>query len=177
MKHPLDFLPEARRKPLFFAFLILAVLISLIFQMLDVPMKTSAAPNGIVSFELAGTVQNSAAMVDSWDESARLNAAFGLGFDYLFMPAYAIAIALATLLAAGRHQGWLRSLGAGAGWGVFAAAAFDAVENFALWQILSNGASNPWPGLAAACASVKFFFFIAGILYALVAGLKKAPPP
>ncbi|MFZ5880115.1 MAG: hypothetical protein ACOY0R_12155 [Chloroflexota bacterium] len=171
MQHPLEFVHRDSRKQLFFTFLLLTLGMFAIFQALDTPMKTPAAPNGIVSYELAGTVEKSAAMLASWDESARLNVAFGLGFDYLFMPIYAIFIALATLLAAGRHQGWLRSLGAAAGWGAFLAALFDAVENFALWHILSYGASDPWPGLAAVCASIKFFFFIAGILYAAGGGL------
>ncbi len=171
MLHPLEFVHSDSRKPLFITFLLLTLGMFAIFQALDAPMKTPAAPNGIVLYELAGTVEKSTAMVASWDESARLNAAFGLGFDYLFMPTYALFIALATLLAAGRHQGWLRSLGAAAGWGAIVAALFDAVENFALWQILSTGAVNPWPGLAAVCASIKFFFFIAGILYAIAGGL------
>jgi hypothetical protein len=171
MRHPLEFVHRDSRKPFFITFLLLTLGMFAIFQALDMPMKTTAAPNGIVSYELAGTLKKSVAMLASWDESARLNAAFGLGFDYLFMPIYAIFIALATLLAAGRHQGWLRSLGAAAGWGAFLAALFDAVENFALWHILSNGAANPWPGLAAGCASIKFFFFIAGIVYAIAGGL------
>ena len=171
MQHPLEFVARASRGPLFVTFLLLTLGMFAIFQALDSPLRTPAAPNGIVSYELAGTAERSAAMVASWDESARLNVAFGLGFDYLFMPTYAIFIALATLLAAGRHSGWLRSLGAAAGWGAFAAALFDALENFGLWQILSAGASDPWPGVAAGCAWAKFFLFAAGILYALLGGL------
>lgn len=173
MQHPLEFVQRDSRAPLFVTFLLLTLGMFAIFQALDSPIRTPVAPNGIVSYELAWTAEKSAAMLNSWDESARLTVAFGLGFDYLFMPTYAMFIALATLLAAGRHQGWLRSLGAAAGWGAFLAALFDAVENFALWHILSSGAFDPWPGLAAGCASIKFFFFIAGILYALFAGLKK----
>ncbi len=164
MRHPLEFVPVSLRKPLFIFFLAATVLIFVIFRFIDVP-------GGIVAYELAGSTKNAADILKTWDEAARLKAAFGLGFDYLFMPVYAMAIALASLLVAGRHAGWLKSLGAVAGWGAFAAAAFDAVENVALWRILSNGASDPWPGVAAGCASVKFFLFFAGILVALLGGL------
>lgn len=170
MRHPLEAVPVLLRKPLFVFFLSATLVIAVAFRFFE-------APGGIVAYELAGSVKNVADILKTWDEAARLKAAFGLGFDYLFMPVYAMAIALATLLAAGRHVGWLKSLGAVAGWGAFVAAAFDVVENVALWRILSNGAADPWPMIAAACASVKFFFFFAGILIAVVAGLKKTPSP
>lgn len=170
MRHPLEFVPVSLRRPLFVFFLSATLVIAIAFRFFEVP-------GGIVAYELAGSVKNAADILKTWDEAARLRAAFGLGFDYLFMPVYAMAIALASLLAAGRHTGWLKSLGAAAGWGAFAAASFDAVENAALWRILSNGASDPWPMIAAVCASVKFFFFFAGILVALAAALRKAPSP
>ena len=100
-----------------------------------------------------------------------LYAAFSLGLDYLFMPLYALAIALGALLAGGRHSGWVKSLGAVAGWGALGAAAFDAVENFALWQLLTNEVARPWPELAAICAKIKFGLILVGIVYALIAGL------
>ena len=160
MKHPLEFLPEKLRMPLLVFFFAAALAIALVFRFFDVP-------GGIVAYEMAGNVKNAADLLKTWDEAARLKAAFGLGFDYLFMPVYALGISLWTLLAAGRHTGWLKSLGSVAGWGAFVAASFDAVENAALWQILSRGAADPWPMIAAVCASVKFFFFFAGILVAL----------
>ena len=54
---------------------------------------------------------NAQAMLDSWDARAQLFAAFGLGLDYLFMPAYGLTAALACLLVARRHTGTLRRVG------------------------------------------------------------------
>ena len=168
MRHPLESVPQEFRKRFFFIFLTLTVILFAVFRVLDKPLKTSYAPSGIVSFELAGSPQNAAHIVYSWSEEAWLYASFGLGIDYLFMPLYAFALAFGTLLAAGRHTGWLKSLGAVAGYGAFAAAVFDAVENYALFQILSGAFESSYPSIAAVCATVKFALLLLGLLYSLV---------
>jgi hypothetical protein len=167
MQHPLEFVPQESRKRLFFTFLFLTVILFAIFRVLDKPLQNRFAPSGIVSFELAGTPQNAVHMVLSWSEEATLNASFGLGIDYLFMPLYAFALAFGTLLAAGKHTGWFKSLGAVAGYGAFAAATFDAVENFALFQILLGAYDSLYPTIAAFCATVKFSLLLLGLLYSL----------
>ena len=189
MQHPLENIPTDYRKRLFFTFLFLTLGLFAIFRFLDKPLRTPAAPNGIVSFELAGSPLQVQAITDEWKKmpfllsavAGQVNpdivnipyvfAAFGLGIDYLFMPAYAFALAFGTLLAAGRHAGWLKSLGAVAGYGAFAAALFDAVENYALFQILLNKVYSPYPEIAYYCASIKFGLLSFGLLYALVGWL------
>lgn len=171
MKHPLEFVAQTSRKKLFFTFLLLTLMLFAVFRVLDAPLQTEYAPNGIVSFELAGSPQNAAHIVLTWSESAVLNAAFGLGIDYLFMPLYALALAFSTLLAAGKHAGWLRSLGAAAGYGAFAAPLFDAVENYALYQVLLGAFDSSYPALAAACAAIKFGLLVFGLVYAVLAGV------
>jgi len=54
-----------------------------------------------------------------------------------------------------------------AGYGAFAAALFDAVENYALFQILLNRISSPYPEMGDYCASIKFSLLIFGLIYAL----------
>ncbi len=171
MRHPLDFIPSASRKPLFFTALALTLILFAIFRVLDVPLRTPAASNGIVSFELAGTPAAAQSMIDSWDARARLFAAFGLGIDYLFMPIYSLALTLGILLAAGRHQGGFKTIGAVAGWGAFVAAAFDALENLGLTASLLNGVSVPWPQISAFSATIKFTLLVMGLVYAILAGL------
>lgn len=190
MKHPLITIPVPSRKPLFFAFLAGTLILFAAFRVLDAPLRTSAAPNGIVSFELAGTPFQALSILDSWRETADLAsdvagqpvpglvsraftyAAFGLGIDYLFMPVYATALALGILLAAGRHPGWFFALGAWLGWGAYVAALFDAVENFALARmLLLNEVWSPYPEVAAFSASVKFVLLLLGIFFALVGWL------
>ena len=191
MRHPLDFLPDNVRKPFFFAFLAGTLILYAVFGVLDIPLRTSAAPNGIVSFELAGTPFQAQAIIDSWHEIAYLVssvegetvpgfvsrafsfAAFGLGLDYLFMPVYATALALGIVLSAGRHdENWFAALGAWLGWGAYAAALFDAMENYAMARmLLMNQVWSPYPEVAAFCASIKFGLLSLGLVYALVGWL------
>jgi hypothetical protein len=167
MRHPLDFIPNASRKPLFWALLVWTLILFAIFQPLSAPLTTSAAPSGIVSFELARTTENAQAMIASWDGRAQLFAAFGLGFDYLFMPSYAFTIALACLLAAGRHAGAFAKSGAWLGWGAFLAAIFDAVENIGLRNSLLGPVGATWTQVSYWCATFKFALILLGILYGL----------
>ena len=173
MHHPLEFIPQNLRKPMFYGFLTLTLLIFGVFRLLDQPLRTDAAPNGIVSFELAGDLNTSQSIIESWDSTAWLYAAFGLGFDYLFMPAYALALCLGLLLAMQAKADWYASLAIWLGWGVLAAALFDAVENYALWRVLITGAFSPFPQLAAFCATVKFILLIVGLATALAGSVLK----
>jgi hypothetical protein len=179
MKHPLEFIPARVRKSRFLAFLVWTLVLFALMQVLNRPLVTDAAPSGIVSFELAGTPEHAFQIMVSWSHAASdrplinaikplLYAAFGLGFDYLFMPSYAIAIALGVLLASGRHKGWFTVLGMWIGWGSLAAALFDATENLALWKILLGEFESAWPSVAAVCATIKFGLIGLGIGYALL---------
>lgn len=163
MKHPLNFIPTTLRKTLFYTFFALTILIFGVFRLLDQPLRTDSAPSGIVSFELAGQVESAQTMIDSWDAEAYLFAAFGLGFDYLFMPAYALALSLGLLLAINGRKNRYSAFAAWMGWGVLAAPLFDAVENYALWRELIGPVVVPFPQIAAFCATVKFILLIAGL--------------
>jgi hypothetical protein len=66
MQHPLEFVSSSYRKRLFFSFLFLTLILFAVFRVLDQPLRTSLAPNGIVSFELADTPQQAIAITDSW---------------------------------------------------------------------------------------------------------------
>lgn len=144
------------------------------------PLVTQQAPSGIVSFELAGTPSQAKAILDSWDERAKQFAAFGLGFDYLYMLAYSSTLGLGCLLAAGaiRAKEWpLYVMGIPLAWGMCLAALFDAVENLGLTLILLTGeTATVWPAIARLCALLKFGLLFLGliyILYGLSAGLIK----
>ena len=183
MQHPLEFIPNPHRKRIFFTLLILTLILFGVFSVLDIPLRTPAAPNGIVSFELAGTVAQATAITSEWKRSSLLLsavagqanpeivnipyafAAFGLGLDYLFMPVYAFTLAFGTLLAADQHGGLPKSLGAVAGYGAFAAPIFDAVENYALFQILLGRLFSPYPELAFYFAVTKFGLLFFGLIY------------
>ena len=185
MKHPLEVIPLNFRKPLFLIFLFLTLVLFAVFRVLDQPLRTEAAPQGIVSLELAGNALTARAITDSWKEMSLLMsatgepnpdivnvayayAAFGLGIDYLFMPAYSLALAFGTLLATQKHTGWKKTLGALAAYGAFAAALFDAVENYSLFRVLLGAFDTGFPEIAAFCAIVKFGLLAFGIVVCIL---------
>lgn len=158
---------------LFWPLLAATLLVLVIFQFLDRPLRTSAAPWGVVSFELAGRAEKARAIIDSWDDHARLSAALGLGLDYLFMLLYATTIAIACLWSAEVYKElgwWMADLGGLMAWGVWLAAVLDGVENYSLWRLLSGPVSNPWPRIAWWCASIKFVLIAISMIYGIAGG-------
>jgi len=155
--------------------LLLATLaLTAVFQMTSSELATAAAPQGIVSFELAGTVAKAQAIIDSWSPLARMQAAFGLGLDYLYMPVYSTMIALACVwVAAAWRRRWsgAASFGIVLGWGLWLGALLDAAENAALLTILLGPVVEPWPQIASWCATIKFALILLGIGYALAGGI------
>lgn len=140
----------------------------LVFGVIGDPLNTPEAPAGIISYEFAGNMAQVDLILESWDAYTRQFAAFALGLDYLYMPAYAVTISLACLWA-GRWLSKLawpfHKLSAWFAWGVWFAAGLDAIENFALAVLLFGFAREPWPQVAAISASFKFGFLIIGLLY------------
>lgn len=172
MRHLLDFLPDNVRKPLFGAFLAWTLVLLFLFQPLNRPLTTPAAPSGIISLQLAWTAGRAGEMITSWDANARLFAAFSLGFDYLFMPVYALALALGALLSAGRHPGWFAKLGSWAAYGAFLAAIFDGLENLGQFHELFNGRVD-LAALVGVFATIKFILILLGLAYGLAGWLWK----
>lgn len=172
MAHPLQHLTSSSQKRLLLVLTALTLVMVSAFRILDRPLHTPAAPSGIVSFELAGTLPAAQAILASWDRPAQLLAAFGLGLDYLFMPLYSTTIGLACIMAAGgpwRSRRPLAAVGLWLAWGLWLAALLDAAENYALLHVLLGSTGAGWPALARACASGKFLLILAGLVYALVA--------
>jgi hypothetical protein len=166
--HPLEFVPVLQRRRVLIIFIGLSILCYLVFIFLDRPLAATTPPTGIVAFELAGTPEKAGEMIASWDESARLNIAFGLGFDFLFMPIYAISLGLATLLAMYRRDRPWMIIGRLIGWGVVFATLFDSFENIALFAQLTGNPVSQLAGLALYCALIKFSLLILGTFYALI---------
>jgi hypothetical protein len=160
-----------RRALLGWVLLALTIALTVVLQAVNVPLKTPAAPQGIVSYELAGTTAAAQGILDSWDAGAKVHAGFSLGLDYLYMPAYALTIGLACAWAAhvlGGRRRWLGSLGRVLAFGLGFAALLDAVENYALTTMLFSTAADPWPAVSRWCATGKFALIIVGLIYVLV---------
>lgn len=163
-----------RRRTLFWVSFVFMLVVMALLNMDLGQLVTDAAPSGIVSFELAGSPEKAAQIIVSWDQRAQLYAAFGLGFDYLFMLTYATTISLACLWARdalreyGRPLALLGALFAG---GLWLAAAFDAIENLALSVLLLEAVRSPFPEIARWCAIFKFTLIFLGLIYAFLGSI------
>ena len=133
----------------------------------DAHLRTDAAPKGIVSFELAGSMDAAQKILNSWDASARTYAGLSLGLDFAYPLAYATVLAYLCAWAARRGAGVWRTLGLWLCWGQWIAALADMVENVGLIKLLVGAPSGAWPELAASCATAKFALIGAGALYSL----------
>jgi hypothetical protein len=171
MRHPFQILSQQRIIRYFIPLLLLNLALMATLNILDKPLKTPTAPNGIVSFELAGDVATSQSILQSWDDHARGFAAFGLGLDYLFMVVYSNAIAMGciwTMSLLIREKLIWHRIGMLLTWGQWLAALLDGVENAALLKLLFAGPTSPWPKVASTCATMKFAIILAGLIYILV---------
>lgn len=172
MSHPFMWVSESSRRAVFWVFFALAILLIIALQLLGGPLKTAAAPAGIVSFELAGSIANAERILSSWDGLARAYAGLNLGLDFLFIVAYAGAIGLGcSLLGAslGRRLKVFGSVGVSLAWAQLLAAAFDSTENYSLITLLLGSKENAWAVLARACAIPKFLIVLLGLAYLVVA--------
>lgn len=99
-----------------------------------------------------------------------------LAFDLLFILFYTSAMAVACLLASTeiairRHQqeSDLVAFGIRLGYLQILTASVDALENLALWRMLSDSLSAFWPYLAYACSIVKYVLLTVSLVYILLA--------
>lgn len=164
-------LSSAMYRRLLILLLVLTGLTGVVMLMLDQSLKTTSAPLGIVSFELAGDIPTAQAIVLSWQGQAKVYAALGLGLDYLFLLLYPLTMMAACVLLANIYQQGMRaSMGRVLAWLILLAVILDAVENYALWRLLLEDWHPLWPRLSLICAMPKFVLIVACLAYIALAG-------
>ena len=164
MQHPFLWL-NPRSLPRLLAVLTLLLLaLSAWLLALDQTLVSEQVPQGIISFELAGNIDNSARILAAWGAPQREQAMFIQGLDNLYLLVYPTWLALALTLLAGGLGG--RSL-------VLLAIPLDLAENYALLVQLRHGASNFWAALAMICAVPKFGLVAVAAVSCLGLGLAK----
>ena len=152
MRHPFEALGADKRKPIFLSLTALTLVVMGVLNATGGPLKTPAAPQGIVSFELAGDGPSAQAILDCWDCQARAHAGFGLACVW-------VACVLPS-----RYRP-LAAVGLTLAWGQWLAALLDVVENVALLVILLDSPVAPWPQVALWCAVPKFALVFLGLGY------------
>jgi len=132
-------------------------------------LVTSEAPHGIVSFELAGSVERSSAIIDSWSPHARAIAMLIQGLDSLFLLVYPAWLSMAAVRLGTRLGGRWAQPGLLVSWLVLGSAPLDAVENHALVEQLMHGPSPLYAQLAWLCAAPKFVLVAGAAAFLLLA--------
>jgi hypothetical protein len=135
------------------------------------PLITPEAPSGIISFELAKTLEQSQAMLSSWNTNAKINAGLSFGIDFLFLFFYSFLFALICFSVAKKYKNnikWFYKLGIYIAFLQFAAAIFDAIENIALIKLLLGSNNDIHSSIAYYFASVKFAIIAIGIIYIVI---------
>jgi hypothetical protein len=171
LRYPFEFLTLRAQKWAFGVLFVLSLILMVSLQILGAPLITAEAPLGIISFELAGDLELARNMIASWGPEGQVYAGLNLGLDYLFMVAYAGAIALGCMLAAqslAERVPPLAYLGAVLAWGQVGAALLDALENYALIHILLGSEQEMWALIARWSALPKFAIVFCGIFYVLL---------
>lgn len=173
MRHPLLSLDARQRRVLFFIVFVLMLATGGSLGWVDTQFRTADAPGGIVAMEFARTEAAHYRALESWSANIGMNqwVAFSIGLDYLYMPLYATVFALLVIAVTERLRP--RSTGAAnvgvfLAWGAWAAAVFDAVENYGLLRILMRDDVGGHGELAFWCATIKFALLGAALCYALV---------
>lgn len=124
--------------------------------LINQPLTTSAAPQGIISFQLAGSSDQAFAIIEDWGADGSFWARVSLWVDFLFIPAYVLSMILLTRHLTRDRPGvrermvarWIRALFVAAGLG-------DMAENI----LLLNNFDPPTDLVslsATICALAKF---------------------
>ncbi len=169
--HPVESI-AAKRGPLA-GLAAASVAAAIVLTVRGAPLRTDAAPHGIVSFEFAADRPTARAILQSWSGLYDA-AAFNLYFDFLFLLLYSSAIALAcarTATALRPRRARAAAFGVVLTWGQWLAGALDMVENVALLFLLWGSSNSSLPPLAFVCATIKFALVGLGLGYAGVGTL------
>lgn len=125
-------------------------------SLVGAPLKSPAAPHGIITFELCAISADCAAILRTWTGRQREYAMLGLGLDYLYLVLYPAVIGSALLLLSRESSPRLQLAAGMLAKLVVLAAAADAVENYSLIRTLSTGQVGVAAMTAAVCATAKF---------------------
>lgn len=151
-------LPKSLKAYLTATLVLLAALV-----MINQPLKTGAAHQGIVSYQLAGSAEQALAIVQSWGDEGLQWAKISLWVDFLFIPLYCLTLILLTRQCTLDRPGvrerttarWIRTL-------FIAAGVADVTENV----LLLNNLEAPTDAISIAAtisALAKFTALTIGI--------------
>ncbi len=109
------------------------------------PLRTSAAPEGILSYEFAWSKTKAEAILASWD-SLKETARQQLLIDFGFLVFYPLTLSLACAMLAGSAFNKMAAVGVFISWAVLLAGLLDATENWRCFVCSPQTAVTFWLG-------------------------------
>lgn len=170
MTHPFAWVSSPYRWPLFAILLVGTLWFAFKLTSQGKPLRTSAAPDGILSYEFAWTKPEADSILTSW-ASIKETARQQLLIDFGFLVFYPLTLSLACAMLAGSAFNKMAAVGVFISWAVLLAGLFDATENLALLRMLDTGGSDFLARLAGFCAGVKFALVYSSLGYLVLQGL------
>lgn len=167
---PFSYLSKKAEKRFTFLILLSTIVVGYFMIYFDSFLTNDICKNGIISFELVSDVEDSKAILNSWDLKSKISAGLSLGLDYLFMLLYPSLIAV--LVHKLNQKLWSNhpfyKVGVYIIFAQFFTALFDAIENIGLIQLLLGNIDQFWTSIAYYFASIKFVLIIIGIAYIFI---------
>lgn len=175
MSGPLAHLSVERQRTLLRTSMVATAALLMVITVLGMPLRTGAAPLGIVSLQFAASPEAAGLMLASWAGVPRPRLLWAHGLDLVLPVAYAIAIALGAMRAARRGRAARRAARLASGAGVAAAVA-DQIENVAMGFTMLG--TPGWPGvlvtLVAATIKSSLLVIAVGALLAASSAARRA---
>lgn len=164
---PFAKISQKTEKKLTYSIFYLLLITVVAMRYFDTYLTNKITTNGIISFELAKTLERSQEILDSWTPLAKIFAGLSLGFDFLFLLIYTLFISI--LIHKLNVRLWVGKsfyrIGEILIWSMFIAAIFDAIENVCLIKLLIGNLKQYWTSLAYYFAAAKFILIIISALY------------
>lgn len=153
-------------------FFSLFVLTSIALTIIDLELRNGTTPYGIVSFELCAYTSSCDNALIQWGAKGRALAMLSLGIDYLFLILYPGLIFIGLLLVAPRVPRNLFRFTIFVAWSCLVISLADAIENYALIQIILSESGIRYGLLGGIFATIKFVLLGITLLWLLFATLK-----
>ena len=164
---PFAKISQKTEKKLTFSVFYLLLITIVVMRYFDTYLTNKITSNGIISFELAKTLERSQEILDSWSPLAKVFAGLSLGFDFLFLLIYTLFISI--LIHNLNDRLWIGKyfykIGGILIWTMFIAAVFDAIENICLIKLLTGSLNQYWAHGAYYFALAKFLLISISLLY------------
>lgn len=169
MVHPFSSIQHPCRWYLLTALFVITVALAGVLRCQGTPLQSASdvATRGILSYEFSWNESTARAILESWSKLTAV-IQIQLKLDYVFLIFYPLLFSLACgMLADSTHNTVRATIGSVLSWVVLLTGPFDAIENYALLEMIEHGVSETMAKIAGAFAGAKFLLLVITLAYIL----------